>query len=130
MLPHHRSTPHQYFSPIGSHHIINQHHIISQCHIIGLIECCHIIEQCHVIVSYMWIVSYLWIVLYMWILPYTWQYQICFYVPPRVFDYSELANVICFTIRLLVSHEIAKISLKYIKYLNYNQTHLIKVYKI
>ena len=50
------------------------------------------------------------------------QCQISFYTPPKVFDRCEFKNTICFTIHILVSCEMGKISLKYIKYLNYNKS--------
>ena len=57
MLPHHQSTVHKNFSPIGSWHLINQ---------------CHIIGPCHIIDPSMWTVS--WTVTYA--VPYMWSMSI------------------------------------------------------
>lgn len=129
MLPCHRSTPRQYFGPIASWHTIDQCHIISQCHIVGPIGCHHRsmphlrpvnVNSVVLVNSTAYVnVSYKWIIPYMWTIPNN-LYAL------MVFDCSEFKNTIRFVVRLLISCEMAKISLKHIKYLNYNKMHIIK----
>ena len=55
------------------------------------------------------------------------NYDFNLYTLPKVFSYSKFRNTVCFSVRFLNNCEITKMSLKYIKYSNYNKTRTIKV---
>ena len=54
------------------------------------------------------------------------QYRIPFYTSLKIFDLSKFKNAFRFVVWLVVSGEMAKLYLIYIKYLNHNKTHIIK----